>query len=43
MSTKEIAEIMNISNGGVELAIRFRKKLELNKRKKIIGFNEYIK
>ena len=31
MSTKEIAEIMNISNGGVELArYRLRKKLDLN-------------
>jgi DNA-binding CsgD family transcriptional regulator len=27
MSTKEIAEIMNISNGGVELAIRYQEKI----------------
>lgn len=34
MPTKEIAEIMNISGGGAELArYRFRKKLGLNKRK----------
>lgn len=39
MSTKEIAEIMNISNGGVELArYRLRKKLELNKKENLIGF-----
>jgi DNA-binding NarL/FixJ family response regulator len=39
MSTKEIAEIMNISNGGVELArYSLRKKLELNKKKKNYGF-----
>jgi DNA-binding CsgD family transcriptional regulator len=44
MSTKEIAEIMNISNGGVELArYSLRKKLELNKKRKFMGFNEYIK
>jgi DNA-binding CsgD family transcriptional regulator len=40
MSTKEIAEIMNISNGGVELArYSLRKKLELKKEG---FFNEYI-
>jgi ligand-binding sensor domain-containing protein/DNA-binding CsgD family transcriptional regulator len=39
MSTKEIAEIMNISNGGVELArYRLRKKLNLNKKENLIGF-----
>ena len=39
MSTKEIAEIMNISSGGVELArYRLRKKLELNKKENLIGF-----
>ncbi|MCV9929893.1 LuxR C-terminal-related transcriptional regulator [Flavobacterium sp. LS1R49] len=39
MSTKEIAEIMNISNGGVELArYRLRKKLDLNKKENLIGF-----
>lgn len=39
MSTKEIAEIMNISTGGVELArYRLRKKLELNKKENLIGF-----
>ncbi|SDX98396.1 triple tyrosine motif-containing protein [Flavobacterium degerlachei] len=39
MSTKEIAEIMNISNGGVELArYRLRKKLELNKKENLTGF-----
>ncbi|WP_230470616.1 helix-turn-helix and ligand-binding sensor domain-containing protein [Flavobacterium cheongpyeongense] len=39
MSTKEIAEIMNISNGGVELArYRLRKKLGLNKKENLIGF-----
>ncbi|MDD5150347.1 MAG: triple tyrosine motif-containing protein [Flavobacterium sp.] len=39
MSTKEIAEIMNISKGGVELArYRLRKKLELNKKENLIGF-----
>lgn len=39
MSTKEIAEIMNISNGGVELArYRLRKKLCLNKKENLIGF-----
>jgi ligand-binding sensor domain-containing protein/DNA-binding CsgD family transcriptional regulator len=39
MSTKEIAEVMNISNGGVELArYRLRKKLDLNKKENLIGF-----
>jgi len=39
MSTKEIAEIRNISAGGVELArYRLRKKLELNKKENLIGF-----
>ncbi|CAM3083986.1 triple tyrosine motif-containing protein [Flavobacterium frigoris] len=39
MSTKEIAEIMNISNGGVELArYRLRKKLQLNKKENLVGF-----
>ncbi|TDD95513.1 triple tyrosine motif-containing protein [Flavobacterium cellulosilyticum] len=39
MSTKEIAEIMNISTGGVELArYRLRKKLELNKKENLTGF-----
>jgi len=39
MSTKEIAEIMNISGGGVELArYRLRKKLDLNKKDNLIGF-----
>ena len=39
MSTKEIAEIMNISSGGVELArYRLRKKLEINKKENLIGF-----
>lgn len=39
MSTKEIAQIMNISGGGVELArYRLRKKLELNKKENLIGF-----
>ena len=39
MSTKEIAEIMNISIGGVELArYRLRKKLGLNKKENLIGF-----
>lgn len=39
MSTKEIAEIMNISSGGVELArYRLRKKLGLNKKENLIGF-----
>lgn len=39
MSTKEIAEIMNISGGGVELArYRLRKKLDLNKKENLIGY-----
>ncbi|REG90465.1 helix-turn-helix and ligand-binding sensor domain-containing protein [Flavobacterium aquicola] len=39
MSTKEIAEILNISIGGVELArYRLRKKLGLNKKENLIGF-----
>lgn len=39
MSTKEIAEIMNISGGGVELArYRLRKKLELNQKENLIGY-----
>jgi DNA-binding CsgD family transcriptional regulator len=39
MSTKEIAEIMNISGGGVELArYRLRKKLELNSKENLIGY-----
>jgi len=39
MSTKEIAEIMNISTGGIELArYRLRKKLKLNKKENLTGF-----
>jgi DNA-binding CsgD family transcriptional regulator/ligand-binding sensor domain-containing protein len=39
MSTKEIAEFMNISTGGVELArYRLRKKLELNKKENLTGY-----
>jgi ligand-binding sensor domain-containing protein/DNA-binding CsgD family transcriptional regulator len=39
MSTKEIAEIMNISGGGVELArYRLRKKLNLTKKENLTGF-----
>lgn len=39
MSTKEIAEIMNISDGGVELArYRLRKKLELPRKENLTGF-----
>ena len=39
MSTKEIAEIMNISSGGVELArYRLRKKLGLTKKENLNGF-----
>lgn len=39
MSTKEIAEIMNISDGGVELArYRLRKKLELTRKDNLTGF-----
>jgi DNA-binding CsgD family transcriptional regulator/ligand-binding sensor domain-containing protein len=44
MSTKEIAEFMNISTGGVELArYRLRKKLELNKKENLIGYLMSIK
>ncbi|WP_264566586.1 triple tyrosine motif-containing protein [Flavobacterium sp. N3904] len=44
MSTKEIAEFMNISTGGVELArYRLRKKLELNKKENLIGYLMTIK
>ncbi len=39
MSTKEIAEIMNISGPGVELArYRLRKKLNLNNKENLTGF-----
>lgn len=39
MSTKEIAEIMNISDGGVELArYRLRKKLNLERKENLTGF-----
>lgn len=39
MSTKEITEIMNISQGGVELArYRLRKKLGLTKKENLVGF-----
>jgi DNA-binding CsgD family transcriptional regulator len=39
MSTKEIAEIMNISSGGVELArYRLRKKLGLSRDENLTGF-----
>lgn len=39
MSTKEIAEIMNISNGGVELArYRLRKKLGLNNKENLTSY-----
>ena len=39
MSTKEIAQVMNISNGGVELArYRLRKKLDLNKKENLISY-----
>ncbi|NUY80718.1 regulator [Flavobacterium sp. MAH-1] len=39
MSTKEIAEIMNISGGGVELArYRLRKKLNLAKKENLTGY-----
>ena len=44
MSTKEIAEYMNISTGGVELArYRLRKKLELNQKENLIGYLMSIK
>ncbi|WP_194768240.1 triple tyrosine motif-containing protein [Tamlana sp. I1] len=39
MSTKEIAEVMNISTGGVELArYRLRKKLELKRQQNLTGY-----
>lgn len=39
MSTKEIADIMNISDGGVELArYRLRKKLDLPRKENLTGF-----
>lgn len=39
MSTKEIAEIMNISSGGIELAsYRLIKKLGLTKKENLNGF-----
>ena len=39
MSTKEIAEIMNISGPGVELArYRLRKKLYLTNKENLTGF-----
>jgi len=39
MSTKEISEIMNISDGGVELArYRLRKKLNLSRKESLTGF-----
>ena len=39
MSTKEIAEIMNISGPGVELArYRLRKKLNLNNKENLTGY-----
>jgi len=39
MSTKEIAEFMNISSAGVELArYRLRKKLNLNRKENLIGY-----
>jgi len=39
MSTKEIAQIMNISNGGIELArYRLRKKLGLQRKENLTGF-----
>ena len=44
MSTKEIAEFMNISTGGVELArYRLRKKLDLNQKENLIGYLMSIK
>jgi len=43
MSTKEIAVLMNISIGGVELArFRLRKKLGLSKKENLIGFLMFI-
>lgn len=39
MSTKEIAEVMNISNKGVELArYRLRRKLKLKRKESLTGF-----
>ena len=39
MSTKEIAEIMNISSGGVEVSrYRLRKKFKLNKKEDLTGY-----
>ena len=39
MSTKEIAEVMNISKKGVELArYRLRKKLNLKRKENLTGF-----
>lgn len=39
MSTKEIAEIMNISTGGVDLSrYRLRKKFGLTKKENLVGF-----
>jgi ligand-binding sensor domain-containing protein/DNA-binding CsgD family transcriptional regulator len=39
MSTKEIAEIINISSAGVELArFRLRKKLNLNNKENLVGY-----
>ena len=39
MFTKEIADVMNISNKGVETArYRLRKKLELNDKENLIGY-----
>jgi DNA-binding CsgD family transcriptional regulator/ligand-binding sensor domain-containing protein len=39
MSTKEIAEVMNISTGGVELArYRLRKKMGLGKKENLTGY-----
>lgn len=44
MSTKEIAEFMNISTGGVDLArYRLRKKLELNQKENLNGYLMSIK
>ncbi|MEH6681845.1 MAG: triple tyrosine motif-containing protein [Sediminicola sp.] len=43
MSTKEIAEVMNISTGGVELArYRLRKKLGLGKKENLTGYFLHI-
>jgi ligand-binding sensor domain-containing protein/DNA-binding CsgD family transcriptional regulator len=44
MSTKEIAEFMNISTGGVDLArYRLRKKLDLKQKENLIGYFMSIK